>query len=95
MCEDFLKHELSEWKEIEEIKKIANTNLEKAKKLLFKKPEDDDVETVLKYNFGSHEEQFNITGIFDYMEEKIEEEIINLEELKENRSSFENECSIF
>ena len=62
MCEDFLKTEIIQWKEIEEIKKLYQNNVEKAKNLLFIKPENDDVDTVLKYNFGSEDEQFNITG---------------------------------
>jgi len=48
-CEDFLKHENKEWKEIQEILKIYKNDLQKSKKLLFKYPEIDDVETVLKF----------------------------------------------
>lgn len=62
MCEDFLKLEFKDWKEIQEIKKLYNCDLIKSKKLLFIKTEDDDIEKVLKYNNDSHHEEFNITG---------------------------------
>jgi len=93
-CEDFLKYEVNEWKDIQEIKKMYERNPEKAKRILFKNPECDDVETVLKYN-SSRDEQFNITGIIDYAEEgRVDEEVVNIEELR-GRNSFESECIIF
>lgn len=62
MCEDFLKPEMEEWKKIQDIKKLYKPDMMKSKKLLFKKPYEDDVETVIRYNFGSHQKEFNITG---------------------------------
>ena len=67
MCEDFLKLDLKEWKQIQEIKKLYNSDMIKAKKLLFINPEDDDVETVLNYNNETHQEEFNITGKSNYI----------------------------
>lgn len=58
MCEDFLKLELKDWKEIEEVLKFHEKNIEKSKVLLFKNPSEDDCDAVLKstedqYDMGS------------------------------------------
>jgi len=90
-CEDFLKHEIKDWNEIQEIKKMYDKNVDKGKRILFGNPENDDVETVLKYN-SSCDEEFNITGIIDYAGDR-EEEVVNIEELRD-KNSFEKECLI-
>ena len=78
--------------------------MEKSKILLFKSPDLDDVETVLKFKDSKNDEEFNITGkkylnlgIIDYDDEKIDEKevIPNLEDLKEDKHSFERECILF
>lgn len=64
VCEDFLKHELKEWKEIQKIKKsFINNNIDLSKKILFVNSRFDDVERVLKNNYELNDNiQFNKTG---------------------------------
>lgn len=63
MCEDFLKLELFEWKEIDEIKKLFCNNIQKSKKILFINRNDDDVDKVLKHKLDSNDiNKYKITG---------------------------------
>lgn len=60
-CEDFLKLELKDWKEIEDILKYHEKNIEKSKVLLFKNPSEDDCDTVLKSAYNEQND-INNTG---------------------------------
>jgi hypothetical protein len=89
MCEDFLKLELQDWKEIEEILKFHEKNIEKSKILLFKNPTEDDCEAVLKSNDNDQCDMIN-TGIFNLKSEFID----SLNEEKEpERYGFEKKHS--
>lgn len=65
-CEDFLKMELKDWQEIEEILKFHEKKIERSKVLLFKNPSEDDCDSILKSSEWDQNEMFNTGNIYFY-----------------------------